>query len=330
MTDHGISRLEPDDGNGEPKRPLLSVSLLPSAATLGNLICGILAILCCLLAMRSAYFDVGAKVTNPHVLAWFPTYIAIGAYLVVLAMVFDALDGRLARIARHTTEFGAQLDSIADVVSFGAAPALLFLTLLLPMAVPHEGDPIVHKLEWRIALISSLVYVSCAAIRLARFNAENIEGESAQKRFRGLPVPGAAAGLVALLVLHEDLVFEEAFWFGINWAAGVRWLIGPVVFLLGILMVSRLNYVHVFNEYVRREHPPIHLVWLVLLVGIGIFSPQIMLAVVATCYVLSGVVQWLGRSRSRKSPPEKRVGVEETSGAFSVEKTSGTFTSRRD
>ena len=322
MANHATNRLEPDDNNGEPKRPLLSVALLPSAATLGNLICGVLAILCCLLAIRSAYFDVGAKVTNPHVLAWFPTYVAIGAYLVVLAMVFDALDGRLARITRHTTEFGAQLDSIADVVSFGAAPALLFLTLLLPLAVPHEGDPVVHKLEWRIALISSLVYVSCAAIRLARFNAENVEGEAAQKRFRGLPVPGAAAGLIALLVLHEDLVFEEALWFGANWATGARWLIGPATFLLGMLMVSRLDYVHVFNEYVRREHPPIHLVWLVLLVGIGIFSPQILLAVLATGYVLSGVVQWLGRSRSRKSPrqPETEKGSEE--GA-------GTLTSRR-
>jgi CDP-diacylglycerol--serine O-phosphatidyltransferase len=302
VVDQFQNRLESGNGNGEPKRPLISVALLPSAATLGNLICGVMAIVCCLLAMRAAYFDGGPQTSNQHLLAWFPTYIAVGAYLIVLAMIFDALDGRLARIARHTTEFGAQLDSIADVVSFGAAPALLALALVLPLAVPNTGEPTVHRLEWRIALIGALVYVSCAAIRLARYNAENIEEEAAQRQFRGLPTPGAAAGLVALLVLHEDLVFEELSWFGIDWATGVRWSIGPAAFLLGILMVSRLDYVHVFNEYVRREHPPIHLVWLVLLVAIGFWSPQILIAVLATAYVLSGIVLRLTRRRPKKAP----------------------------
>ena len=194
MADFSTNRLESPDGNGEPRRPLLSVALLPSAATLGNLLCGVLAIMCSLLAIRAAYFDAGPKTANPHLLAWFPTYIAVGAYLIVLAMVFDALDGRLARIARHTTEFGAQLDSIADVVSFGTAPAMLLLALLLPLAVPAEGEPIVGKLEWRLGLLGALVYVSCAAIRLARYNAENIEEEAAQPRFRGLPAPGGGGG----------------------------------------------------------------------------------------------------------------------------------------
>jgi CDP-diacylglycerol--serine O-phosphatidyltransferase len=281
------------------------VALLPSAATLGNLICGVLAIMCCLLAIRAAYFDGGPKTTNTHLLAWFPTYIAVGAYLIVLAMIFDALDGRLARIARHTTEFGAQLDSIADVVSFGAAPVLLLLTLLLPLAVAADGgEPDVSKLEWRLGLLGALVYVSCAAIRLARYNAENIEEEAAQPRFRGLPAPGAAAAMVALLVLHEDLVFEQAAWFGVDWAALVRHCLGVVAFLLGMLMVSRLDYVHVFNQYVRREHPPIHLVGLVVLVGIGIFSPQILLVVLAGVYVLSGILPKLRRHRPAREPTE--------------------------
>lgn len=304
MAERHLNHLEGSDGNGhgQPKRPLLSVALLPSAATLGNLICGTLAILCCLLAIRSAYFEASPQTTNRHLLAWFPTYIAVGAYLVVLAMVFDALDGRLARIARHTTEFGAQLDSIADIVSFGAAPVLLFLTLLLPLAVPAEGETVVHKLEWRVGLLGALVYVSCAAIRLARYNAENVEEEAAQPNFRGLPVPGAAAGLVALLVLHEDLVFEQAALFGIDWASAVRCSMGVVAFLLGMLMVSRLDYVHVVNRYVRRERPLYHLVWLVVLVGIGLFSPQILLVVIATAYVLSGIVLRLTRGRLKKSP----------------------------
>ena len=291
-----------EDGNGRPRRPLLSVALLPSAATLGNLLSGVLAILCCLLALREAYFDSQPHTQNEHTLAWFPTFIAVGGYLVVLAMIFDVLDGRLARITRHTTEFGAQLDSIADIVSFGTAPALLFLALILPLAVPRDGGAaVVGKLEWRIALLGALVFISCAAIRLARYNAENFQAETSQQDFHGLPVPGAAAGMVALLLLHEDLVYEQAALGGIEWAALVRWCIGPAAFVLGMLMVSRLNYVHVFNRYVHREQPLRHLVWLVVFVGIGIYSPQILLFVLAAIYVLSGVIL----TTRKPEPPEK-------------------------
>ena len=286
------------------KRPLISVALLPSAATLGNLLCGFMAIFCALLEIRFAYFGAGPRTPHPVLESWFPTYIASGAYLIVLAMIFDALDGRLARITRHTTEFGAQLDSIADVVSFGAAPAILLLALLLPLAVPPDGETIIGKLEWRIGLLGALVYVSCAAIRLARYNAENIEEESAQSRFRGLPTPGGAAMMVALFVLHADLKHESTVFLGIQWANIVQHIMGPAAFLLGILMISRLDYVHVFNEYVRREHPPMHLVGLVILVGIGILSPQILLAVLATIYVLSGIFLWL-RRRSGNNPTEE-------------------------
>lgn len=316
MVDQLSNRLEPSNGNGEPKRPLLSIALLPSAATLGNLLSGVLAIMFGLLAIRAAYGSVDTKTANLHLIEWFPTYIAVGCYLIVLAMIFDALDGRLARIARHTTEFGAQLDSIADVVSFGAAPALLLLALLLPLAVPADGgEPAVDKLEWRLGLLGALVYVSCAAIRLARYNVENVKEEGAQSKFRGLPVPGAAAGLIALMILHEDLVFTGANRFGVDWPGVARQALGPVAFLLGLLMVSRLDYVHVFNEYVRREHPPIHLVGLVVLVGIGIFSPQILLAALATGYVLSGPLLKLrrlgsGSRRRRTKPREERSPVD--------------------
>ena len=294
MTDY---RDKPDEVRREPgsKRPLISVALLPSAATLGNLLCGFMAIFCALLEIRYAYFEAAPHTRHPALEDWFPTYIAVGAYLIVLAMVFDALDGRLARITRHTTEFGAQLDSIADVVSFGAAPALLLLALLLPLAVPPHGTAVVGKLEWRLGLLGALVFVSCAAIRLARYNAENVEEESAQSRFRGLPTPGGAAMMVALFVLHADFVHEGAALFGIDLGDLLRRGLGVAAFLLGILMISRLDYVHVFNEYVRREHPPMHLVGLVILVGIGIISPQILLAVLATLYVLSGIVLWIRR-----------------------------------
>lgn len=313
MVNRQPNRVELVGGNGEPRRRLIGVALLPSAATLGNLISGLLAIVCCLLAVRSAYFADQPQTTHRLLHAWFPTYIAVGGYLIVLAMVFDALDGRLARIARQTSEFGAQLDSLADIVSFGTAPALLLLTLLLPLAVTNDGSaPIVNRLEWRLGLLGALVYASCAAIRLARYNAENVREEAAQLRFHGLPVPGAAAGLVALLVLHEELVYDQVTWLGIDWATGLRRSLGVVAFCLGILMITRLDYVHVVNRYVRREHPPAHLVIVVILVAIGLFSPQILLAVVAVAYVLSGLAGRLlhlrpGRRTTEPLPEQQTV-----------------------
>jgi len=310
MADRMQNRILPDGDDGESKRPLISVALLPSAATLGNLICGVMAIFCCMLAIRAAYFDFAPRTANQHLLMWFPSYIAVGAYLIILAAVFDALDGRLARMTRHTTEFGAQLDSIADIVSFGVAPALLFLSLLLPQAVALEGEPLVDKVEWRLGLLGALVYVSCSAIRLARYNAENVEEEAAQPRFRGLPTPGGAAGMVALLVLHEDLVFEQAALWGVDWAGVIRRTMGVSAFLLGLLMVSRVNYVHVFNRYFHREQPLWHLVWFVVLVGIGFISPQILLVVLATLYIFSGLVIHLKNHGLRHAFSPRRQSTE--------------------
>lgn len=211
-------------------------------------------------------------------------------------MLFDALDGRLARLARRTTEFGAQLDSIADIVSFGTAPALLFVTILLPLADPANGEPLIHKLQGRFSIVCVLIYVSCAAIRLARYNAENIKSESAVKNFAGLPVPGAAAGFIALLILHEDVVANSGETFSV-WASVIRWCAAPAALGLGMLMISRVDYVHVFNIYVRRKHPPIHLIWLLLLLGIGwLVSIQVLMVVLAATYILSGLLMQLRHS----------------------------------
>ena len=223
--DHG-SRLEVDAEDAE-RTPLIGIHLLPSAATLGNLICGFLAIYCCILSIRVAFFSGTAiQLASPKLLSLFaPTWVAAGAVLIVMAMVFDALDGRLARITRRTSEFGSQLDSIADIVSFGAAPPLLLLTTLLPMVAPmaDSAQPDIWlKLQWRSSMVCGLVYVSCAAIRLARFNAENVRGESAQKTFSGLPVPGAAAAFVALLVLYEDLKLPDESLLGMDWSFVLR------------------------------------------------------------------------------------------------------------
>lgn len=284
----------------EFRGPLRAIALLPSAATLGNLLCGFLAMFCCLLAVRADFSSAAVQpLLGERFSRIFPSYIAAGVYLIVAAMIFDALDGRLARIARRTTEFGAQLDSIADIVSFGAAPVMLLLTRLLLLAQPASEDPIVSLLHWRLAMLAGLVFLSCAAIRLARYNAENIKDESAQRRFSGLPTPGAGGALIAFILLHEHLLATGASLWDVDWARVVRFGLAPAALGLGILMVSRVNYVHVFNVYVRREHPPTHLVWVLIAAIVGWFFLEIMLALVALTYVVSGIVLHVaGRRRA--------------------------------
>ncbi|MBI5863130.1 MAG: CDP-alcohol phosphatidyltransferase family protein [Planctomycetes bacterium] len=109
---------EPIDAEPAPSRPLRAIALLPSMATLGNLLCGFGALFFCLLSIRDEYFALPGKAAHPIFAELAPSYITAGVYMIVLAMIFDALDGRLARLARRTSEFGAQLDSLADVVCF--------------------------------------------------------------------------------------------------------------------------------------------------------------------------------------------------------------------
>jgi CDP-diacylglycerol--serine O-phosphatidyltransferase len=286
-------------GEAQHRRRLIGISLLPAAATLGNLLCGFLAVFCCMLALRAGFAHTFA--IQPRLEQLFPTHISAGAYLVILAMIFDALDGRLARITRRTSEFGAQLDSISDIVSFGIAPAALFVTVLLRPALGTETEVLDStRIQVQIGMLAAMVYVSCAAIRLARYNAENVKSEEAQHKFSGLPSPGAAGAMVALLILHES-VRESGFdlW-NIPWAGALRWLIAATAFATGLLMVSRIDYVHVFNVYVRRRRPPTDLVWLLLIVAVGWYCIELVLVVIAFTYVLSGPVRALvSRIRGR-------------------------------
>lgn len=278
-----------------PRRRLIGISLLPAAATLGNLLCGFFALFCCLLSVRAEYataFAIHPRFFYPRFEQLFSTHIAAGAYLIVLAMIFDALDGRLARLTRRTSEFGAQLDSLSDIVSFGVAPAALFITLLLRPALGEgENVPDASRLQFRIGMACAVVYLSCAAIRLARFNAENVKSEEAHRAFSGLPSPGAAAVVVALLALHEHLRSSGSG----DWADFSRWGIAATAFIVGLLMVSRLDYVHVFNVYIRRRHPPTHLVWLIAVLALGWYSFELLLVALACAYVLSGVLLTLVR-----------------------------------
>src|SRR5438094_7711222 len=177
-----------------------SIYFLPSLATLGNAVCGFAAMYVAALA-AGAMENGGSTFAfrDPWTRWWAEHGIVAAAYLIFLAMVFDALDGRLARFTRHTTDFGGQLDSLADVVRFGAAPAFVALELF---RVEVGYVPIVlSRLIWAIGAL----YFSCAAIRLARFNVSNEHGEQHHFSFLRLPSPGAGGAVAAWIIMQQDL-----------------------------------------------------------------------------------------------------------------------------
>lgn len=260
-----------------------SVYFLPSLATLGNAVCGFAAI-------YIAHLDPNAPAADPiaHVLAQYQFLAA--SYLLILAMIFDALDGRLARWTRHTTDFGGQLDSMADVISFGAAPAMIALALFksefpdVPLAV--------SRMVWAIGA----VYMCCAAIRLARFNVSNEHGEQAHMSFLGLPSPGAAAAVIGLVLIQQDLRME---WIDKGYpllkhlATTCTVLLPLLVLASGLLMVSAFRYPHLVNKYMRGKRTIGRLVvaalFLVLLVGYHRYT----FGLVAIGFALSAPFWWL-------------------------------------
>lgn len=207
------------------------IYFLPNLMTAGNLFCGFGAVINCiqarLIADKGEYYTAHLEETARQHYTW-------AVWLILAAVVFDSLDGRLARLGGRTSLFGAEFDSLADVVSFGVAPALMVFFLIL---APTEQYQWFREFGWLIAF----VYLLCAAVRLARFNVitnpllKRAEIES-NKDFLGLPVP-AAAGAVASLVLFLLYLAENER--SLRQAA----LALPILLLLiSVLMVSTIRY----------------------------------------------------------------------------------------
>jgi CDP-diacylglycerol---serine O-phosphatidyltransferase len=171
------------------------IFFLPNLMTAGNLFCGFGAVIKCIQARLIT--DAGEYAGSHTHLTSIELYTQ-AVWLILAAVVFDSLDGRLARLGGRTSLFGAEFDSLADVVSFGMAPALMVFFLILAL---HEEYQWFRELGWFIAF----VYLLCGAVRLARFNVItnpllHRSGLETSKDFVGLPIP-AAAGTVATLVL---------------------------------------------------------------------------------------------------------------------------------
>jgi CDP-diacylglycerol--serine O-phosphatidyltransferase len=265
---------------GGALRVLRATAVLPAFCTLLNALAGFAAI------HFAAKDGLGANLTGTDLLG----NLRIAAALIFVAMAFDMLDGRLARMTRTTSDFGAQLDSLCDTVSFGVAPAMLILrssiSILRARAWFFPAET-VERIVWLIAAM----YVLCVTLRLARFNVETDQDESAHMNFRGLPSPGAAAMLAAIVLLFADLMSVQGKypWLHEQTLLLVMALSLPVLTLLSsLLMVTRFRYPHLVNQYIRGRKPFSYLVKIVVLLLAGFLWPFPTLAAVTVIYVFSG------------------------------------------
>ena len=199
------------------------------------------------------------------------------AMAIFAALVLDGMDGRIARLTRTQSAFGAELDSLSDMVSFGAAPALVVYEWTL------RG---MGKLGW----IAAFVYVAGAALRLARFNTML---EVADKRyFQGLPSPAAAALVAGFVWIADDNAIDPE---------SIRWVAWAVTVFAGLTMVSNLKYYSFKTINLRRSVPFLAILSIVLVLMLILYQPAIVLFAGVVIYALAGYAWsgWLALKRRR-------------------------------
>ncbi len=241
--------------NGHFRR---GTSLLPSLFTTGNLFLGFWSIVKTL----DGKFETAAPL--------------IGG-----AVVLDMLDGRIARLTGTQSEFGAQLDSLADAVSFGVAPALLAYVWALSL-VPRAGWP------------AAFLFLVCGVMRLARFNVQRTVVDS--RYFVGLPIPAGAAQVAAIVFILPDPPSPAQRW------EAIAMLVLMVV--LGFLMVSTFRYRSFKSFDLRRRRSYMTVLGVALLFLLIAAHPEASLLAVTTMYTVSGPLAWAIGGRRRREPPE--------------------------
>ena len=273
------------------------IYLLPNLMTAGNLFCGFAATLKIISGTLIAPATVAAG--SLHEVVWSQASIDKfhdAIWFILGACVFDVLDGRVARLGGHESPFGQEFDSLADIVSFGVAPALLVYKIVL-----YEFD--------RVGLLIAFVYLACGALRLARFNciatasaADNgAQATPAEKGkpFKGLPIP-AAAGVIASLT-------ELLLWFdeGQRQIGAWKFALPPLMVFLAWMMFSQFRYpgVQAIQWGTQRTLPT--LVVIVALIVVTWLYYQWMPAIIFLSYLMYGFLRpWLSRSWRRSIEQE--------------------------
>jgi CDP-diacylglycerol---serine O-phosphatidyltransferase len=229
------------------------IYILPNLLTTGNLLCGFWAIIS---VFQEQYY-----------------YAAVA---ILLASVFDAFDGKVAKLSGATSKFGMQYDSLADLVSFGIAPALLAFSWALR---PYG------KFGW----LAAFTFVACGAIRLARYNVLASAGET--KYFKGVPIPVAAAMIALTILLYLRLVET-------GWIKDVVILV--MIYVLAFLMVSNIRYYSFKELGLAKRKPLSSFVFVVLSLIVIVMEPVVVLSAFILFYVCSGPVGMLWAWRKKK------------------------------
>jgi CDP-diacylglycerol--serine O-phosphatidyltransferase len=260
------------------RQRLKYITILPSLFTILNGVFGFTAII---FAGKGSRMP-SADSQIPFFTFGSTTYFAMSGYMILVAMIADMLDGRLARKVQSTSSFGGQLDSLCDVISFGVAPAYLMLNVL-DNAVASIGladESFLQRFIW----LTAATYISCASLRLARFNVENEQDESAHMSFLGLPTPAAAGVIVSLIIFHQEILPTFA----------IICILPFLALGISILMVSRIRYPHILNQYLRGKKPFTYLIRvMLLLVFIFVTSIQAALVLVFCGFAAGSFVRWL-------------------------------------
>lgn len=258
-------------GPGRQDSPLRrGVYILPNLVTTGGLFCG--------------FYSIIATLSERYELA---------AVMVLIAHVFDGLDGRIARLTRTASRFGVEYDSLSDLVAFGVAPGIL----VYKWALEPWGT-------W--GWLAASLYVTCGALRLARFN---VQVESVEKRaFVGLPIPAAADMVVATVLLF--------YFFGGEGTTHKHIILLLLIYSLAALMVSEVPYYSFKDIHWQNRQPFWLVIALIVVAEVVIAHPQLALFTSITLYLVSGPIWWAVR-RARRLRRRESLHVADTSRAAS-------------
>lgn len=260
------------------------IYFLPNLMTAGNLFCGFVAVIQCIQARlaetaASGVYLNGTPADHYRHAVWF----------IFGAAAFDALDGRLARMGGRESLFGAEFDSLADVVSFGFAPTLMVVYLIIS---PTQGYPVFRNIGWFLGF----VYLLCAAIRLARFNVITnplLHGDrkDSNKDFVGLPVPAAAFTIASIVLFLLYLADNDRSLH--QWALALPPLLG----LIAVLMVSTVRYPSGKNIDLQTKTRLMPFVGFLIFAGAVVMFKEFAVLGTALGYIFFGLIRHWRRAR---------------------------------
>ncbi len=237
-----------------------------------------------ILSMFSGFYAIVASLNSDYERA---------AWAIMIASVFDVLDGWVARLTHTATRFGIEIDSLSDVISFGVAPAILVYTWTLSSF---------GKVGW----LGSFFLVACAALRLARFNVQM--GGAEKKHFTGLPTPAAALVIATTVLAYDEVIriLEHLRLASLADMVGKDYWVLGLTFLLAALMVSNITY-HSLKEANLKERRPFGiLVGIAAFLAVVAYHPSLVLFLVSISYVSLGLAEAL-YGLLRRKPKEAAV-----------------------